>query len=359
MLEIRIETRPAVEPIASQFINRNLLRIFAIMDLQKPKKSRPEARNDQDDNSEWYKSTGALDNDDNDPRQDPEHETAGKLDANKNNISNSSGLQPLTQAPRLITLPVRALLQPRVTAARIPKGISLDARQITRLRYADMVPPVTKETLSELDLERIMQNIHLRMDANFEPELHFLPDLDGEKGRQKRIMANDYWEALSIEITIYTYANLNRSQTGEVEMVHVPDITTMVKDDRLFQPRLPVMFETLHGILMTLVPERDHPSVSQHLDVSLLMQQVHKGVLDLVGFSSWLADLLKMHCAPMRDQFVDEMAAEIASGYTNADVAKVISGLRNLFTIVEMMKLVSHLHCSLFSLYHPFLNSVA
>ncbi|OKL58995.1 hypothetical protein UA08_05665 [Talaromyces atroroseus] len=314
------------------------------MDLQKPKKSRPEARNDQEESPKYrvngYKSSmGAIDHDGNDPRQDPERETTTvKLDANRN-IPKPSKLQPHAPTPRLITLPVRRRIPQRVMAARIPKGIVLDSRQSNRLRYADMMPPVTKETLSELDLERIVQNIHLRMDANFEPELHFLPDLDGEKGRQKRIMADDYWEALSIEIMIYTYANMNRSDAGEIEMVHVPDIVTVVKDDNLFRPRLPVMFETLHGILMTLVPDRDHASVSQNLDVSLLMQQVHKGVLDLVSLSNWLANLLKTHCAPMRDQLVDEMAAEIGSGSTHADAAKVISGLRKLFTILELMKL--------------------
>jgi hypothetical protein len=101
------------------------------------------------------------------------------------------------------------------------------------------------------------------------------------------------------------------------------------------------MFETLHGILMTLVPEKDHPGVSQHLDISHLMQQVHKGVLDLVSLSKWLADLLKMHCAPMRDHLANEMAAEIGTGSTQADVGMLVGGLRKLFSILEMMKLVS------------------
>lgn len=154
-------------------------------------------------------------------------------------------------------------------------------------------------------------------------------------------MTDEYWEALSIEIMIYTYVNMNRPQAGEIGMVHVPDMMTLMKDENLFQPRLPIMFETLHGILMTLVPEKDHPSVSQNLDISHLMQQVHKGVLDLVSLSKWLADLLKMHCAPMRDHLADEMAAEIGTGSTQADVAMLVSGLRKLFSVLEMMKLVS------------------
>ncbi|GAM38943.1 hypothetical protein TCE0_034f10087 [Talaromyces pinophilus] len=310
------------------------------MDLQKPKKSRPDTH-DQDDSSDYrvngYGPAGVMENDDTDPRQDLEHEVTVKLDT-KRDISSSSALQPLVKAPRLMTLPLRRRVS-RITAARIPKGIPLDSRQKTRLRYADMIPPVTKETLSELDLERIMQNIQLRVDANFESGLHFLLDLNGEKGRQKKIMTDEYWEALSIEITIYAYVNMNRPRTSEIDMVHVPDMMTLMKDENLFQPRLPTMFETLHGILMTLVPEKDHPSVSQHLDISHLMQQVHKGVLDLVSLSKWLADLLKMHCAPMRDHLADEMAAEIGTGSTQADVGMLVGGLRKLFSILEMMKL--------------------
>lgn len=328
--------------------------MLAGMDLPKPKKSRPETRNDQDDNSEYrvngYKPSAAIDNDENGPRQDRGHEAAAAAAAAAATIdttkkkSNASKLklQPQTVPPLIIKFPVRSRPSPQILAARIPKCISLDTQQIHKLRYADMMPPVTKDTLSELDLDRIVQNIHLRMDANYEPELHFMPDNDGEKGRQKKIVADDYWEAMSLEIMIYTYTNLHRSQAGgDIETARVPDIRTMVKDDRLFQPRLPAMFESLHGIIVTLVPVRDHPSVSQNLDVALLMQQVHKGVLDLVSLSDWLACLLKTHCAPMRDQLVDEMAAEIGSGSTHADVDKLVSGLRKLFNVLEMMKLVS------------------
>ncbi|KAH8697190.1 putative camp-mediated signaling protein Sok1 [Talaromyces proteolyticus] len=220
---------------------------------------------------------------------------------------------------------------------RIPQGMVLDCHQISRLRCAELLPPVTKETLSELDLERIMRNIHLRTDANFEPDLHFKPDLDGEKGRKKRKIADDYWEALLVEIMIYAYVNMNGSQTDDISLVQIPD--SEILKEGLFRPRLPMMFETLQEILKTLVPERDHASVTENLDVSLLMQQVRKGVLDLPNLSSWLAALLKTHCAPMRDQNADEMVSHISEGSASQDMAKVAMGLRTLFGILEMMKL--------------------
>jgi hypothetical protein len=39
---------------------------------------------------------------------------------------------------------------------------------------------VTKETLSELDRSKIVNIPNLRHDINFDPDLHFRPNLDGE-----------------------------------------------------------------------------------------------------------------------------------------------------------------------------------
>ena len=37
-------------------------------------------------------------------------------------------------------------------------------------------PPVTKKTLSELDVNKIVHNPKLRHDINFDPDLHFRPN---------------------------------------------------------------------------------------------------------------------------------------------------------------------------------------
>ena len=108
-----------------------------------------------------------------------------------------------------------------------------------------------------------------------------------------------------------------------------------------FPPRLSAMLEALREILIALVPERDHMSVSHNLDVSLLMQQVSRGVLNFVALSSWLAALLKTHCAPMRDELADKMVRLIETGCRNQEMAEVVQGLQTLFHMLEAMKLVS------------------
>lgn len=224
---------------------------------------------------------------------------------------------------------------PSSKAMGIPKALQMSARDQKLLLVAKRHPPVTKRTLSELDLPCIMSNINLRMDANFDRDLHFKPDLDGEKGKRKRREAADYWSALAAEITIYNFyaafgTDITNSTAGERD------------SEQEFEPRLPVMFETLQDILKTLVPERDHPSVMQNLEVPLLMQQIRKGVLDMVGVASWLATLLKTHCAPMRDEWADRMVKQISSALESQDPVGVVNGLQTLFAILEAMKLVWH-----------------
>jgi hypothetical protein len=191
---------------------------------------------------------------------------------------------------------------------------------------------VTKKTLSELDLPCIMSNITLRMDANFDRDLHFKPDLDGEKGKRKRKEAADYWDAMAAEIAIYSFCAANTDAVPEERT----DGTR-----KTFEPRLPAMFETLQDVIKTLVPTDDHASVTQNLEVSLLMQQIRKGVLDMVSLATWLAALFKTHCAPMRDEWADRMVEQITEGSQSQDPQKIVNGLQTLFAILEAMKLVS------------------
>lgn len=230
---------------------------------------------------------------------------------------------------------------PPTETMSIPSTLQLGARVRRLLLESKEHPPVTKQTLSELDLPCIMSNINLRMDANFDRDLHFKPDLDGEKGRRKRREAADFWEAMAAEISIYKYnAYYGLEGFGSDDRDDV--------SEEMFVPRLPVMLETLRDVLKTLVPERDHPSIMQNLDVSLLMQQIRKGVLDMVGLANWLSALLKMHCAPMRDEWADRMVEHISLGSQSQNPVGIVNGLQTLFAILEAMKLVRRLESETF-----------
>src|SRR2546423_1680480 len=199
------------------------------------------------------------------------------------------------------------------------------------LQTATTLPPVTRSTLSELDLNWIMHNVSLRVDVNYDHDLHFMP-IQGPSGEQKRQDAKKYWLALVAEFRIYQHNLTDCDSCRHME----------VRGPVTFKPRLPIMFETLRELLETLVPDRDHPKIVENLDTALLMQQVEKGVLDIVRLSQWIADLLKSHCAPMRDESADEMASKIEEGCTKSNMEPIVDGLKKLFSFLEAMKLVRY-----------------
>ncbi|KAE8148579.1 Tcp11-domain-containing protein [Aspergillus avenaceus] len=308
------------------------------MDLQKTKEARRDTPGKQEEGTECpleaYGGSGHS-------KESPKNEPLDRRDTNNLNdptqgnqhhqntqfAYNNELCQPAAsrQLSRSTTVP------PSSQAMRIPKELGLGEKEHHLLGTAKRYPPVTKGTLSELDLPCIMSNINLRMDANFDRDLHFKPDLDGEKGRRKRKEAADYWEAMATEITIYAFRAAHQPDNMGGDVRADPQPT--------FEPRLPAMFDTLQDVLKTLVPERDHPSVTQNLEVPLLMQQIKKGVLDMVGVANWLAALLKTHCAPMRDEWADRMVDQISAGSRSQNSLEVVRGLQTLFAILEAMKL--------------------
>lgn len=188
--------------------------------------------------------------------------------------------------------------------------------------FAAIEPPVTKGTLSELDVNKIVNNPKLRHDINFDPDLHFRPNLDGEKGRRKTDKANNFWDTMQAQLQNYlTDREQFERELGDGEWC------------------LPATLNAIRGILETLVPQRDRASVEETFNVDLLMQQFRKGVADLVKLALWLSQLLKCHCAPMRDSWVDDMVTQLSKGDREGDVGQLVGGMKNLLGVLEAMKL--------------------
>lgn len=187
------------------------------------------------------------------------------------------------------------------------------------------VPPVTLSTLRELDLHEIYRNPKLRHDVVFDSQLHFRPNLDGTRGRRKKEMADMYWQMVLRECEVLLLGSPKWRQSD------------------MFSPtprKLPILFSTMRDILLTLVPKTDRMDVEAILDPPLLMQQLKHNVLDFKGLSLWLAAVLKAHCAPMRDQWVEQMVAKVAYGVDHGKVTALVEGIQMVFGILEAMKLV-------------------
>lgn len=200
----------------------------------------------------------------------------------------------------------------------------------TALMFAVQHPPVGVATLNELDLNCILHNINLRSDINFENDLHFMP-VKGKRAEQKREEAQEYWLALAAELKIHLHTRLECPPSHHDEQRCAP---------KTFTPRLHRMFADLRDLLETLVPDRDHISISENLDVPFVMQQIENGVLDIPRLARWLASLLKSHCAPMRDEWADQMTRQIEEGAQKIDMALLVKGIERLFSVLEAMKLV-------------------
>lgn len=183
-------------------------------------------------------------------------------------------------------------------------------------------------------MPRIINNPKLRHDVNFDRELHFRPNLDGVRGKQKIKSADDYWKALEAELYM-----LDLVQRARLQPQGTTDLAYWASLMRESRKRLPNVFEAVRDILVTLVPDQDQAKITERLDVDLLIQQIDNGVCDLVDLANWLGKVLKNHCAPMRDGLVDKMRKSITKGAQQADQKLMVSGLRQLLNLLEAMKL--------------------
>ncbi|KAK2605905.1 Protein SOSEKI 1 [Conoideocrella luteorostrata] len=184
-------------------------------------------------------------------------------------------------------------------------------------------PPVTRSTLSELDMSKIWHNPKLRHDINFDPELHFRPNLDGEKGRKKQERANLFWKTMTEELTMFI-----TDRTGFNAKYGDSDTWT-----------LPALLKAVKDIIQTLVPQSDRQFLDEGLNVELLMQQFNKGIADLEKLAHWLSLVLKSHCAPMRDDWVNTMYTQLSDGNRDSDLDQLVTGMRSLLSVLEAMKL--------------------
>jgi hypothetical protein len=192
--------------------------------------------------------------------------------------------------------------------------------------------PVTTKSLEALDLDRIQSNINLRIDINYDHELYFRPT-SGKEVEHKRIEAYKYWLSLEVELRILYQHNLLPDCAGC--MANHPSVV----EEAYFQPRLLQMFRSLKELLIILVPESDQDQIAEYLDISLMLQELSHGLLDISRLAAWLCELLTSHCAPMRDDAAQEMATRITTGAGNGDMKELVTGIEKLFSFLEAMKL--------------------
>ena len=218
-----------------------------------------------------------------------------------------------------------------VVSAEGRSRVNLQSIDFEPLLTASLEPPVTKASLSELDITRILHDSRLRHDLNFERDVAFRPNYDGDRGRKKKALAKEYWTVLAVEFAIYIEraASLGSScLLDDLAPLKLPW-------------RLPQMFRTIQAILKTLVRSEDQLAVDEVFDIELLVQQLEKGVCDLVSIADWLGAVLKRSCSPARDTLVGSVIDQIRQAVCAVDPVRLAHGIEQLFGVLETMKLVS------------------
>ena len=81
----------------------------------------------------------------------------------------------------------------------------------------------------------------------------------------------------------------------------------------------------------------------QLLDPALIQQEIAHGLFDPSGVFQVIGDVIRCHCAPMRDAAVDQMVALARSCAPGGAGTKLdaVRAIRMCFEIMELMKLVS------------------
>lgn len=179
-------------------------------------------------------------------------------------------------------------------------------------------PPVNTQSLREIDLQEIFKNPQLRHDIIFDSQLQFRPNLDGERGKRKRLLAERYWDSVVSEFEFLSSSSSCDLKTNS---------------------KLPLLFHTLRDILLSLLPLKDRCYVDSILDPDLVIQQIRHCALDFLSLAQWLAEVFKAHCAPMRDSWVDQMVDRVELGIETKSARRLVEGLRMTFAILEAMKL--------------------
>ncbi|TPX32911.1 hypothetical protein SmJEL517_g04081 [Synchytrium microbalum] len=250
------------------------------------------------------------------PSFDSSSESIDKLPSlvvdDASSLSSESTLQPFSYSSSLDDMRDEVAIESKLRhhnnshrRAGLVSHIPLDDSEEEYLaEFGPLMPPINRFTLRELDLEEILTNAQLRHDLYFDPNLQFKPNTEGERGQAKQARAKEYWTDVERELTLGSWK------------------------------RIPLLLLEIRAIVVELLPYS--PGLKEQLeravDITLIAQEIQHGVFDGLNLIEYLADLLRVNCAPARDRLVDSMVVACKDG----DFA---STLRIVFEVLELMKL--------------------
>ncbi|KAJ3329195.1 hypothetical protein HDU91_003912, partial [Kappamyces sp. JEL0680] len=184
----------------------------------------------------------------------------------------------------------------------VPDMVLRDSDDTTFLELLSLLPPVTRFTLRELEMDEILSNMQLRHDMLFDPDLQFKTTEASDEAFHETSQA--YWSELHDE----------------------------VEEGQLY--RIPLLLSEIRAILIELIPNglAMKDEIHSHIDTNLIAQEIQHGIMDPTNLINYLAGVFKTNCAPIRDVVVDRMVDHCKQG-------DIIKTLETCFEILELMKL--------------------
>ncbi|CCH57821.1 hypothetical protein TBLA_0A00190 [Henningerozyma blattae CBS 6284] len=212
-----------------------------------------------------------------------------------------------------------------------------------------ILPPINSSTLQELDLTNVVKNAQFRHDLLFDNFIKFKPNHLEKKIND--IHAKQYWNILENQLLLI----FNKKSS----------------DNR----NLKLLLTEFKSILISLLPENCASECNAYLNINTLLNSIRGcpswkiAYSFLIDFIEWLQDILKRHCAPARDVLVDKIFISfknfiiplqnttIVSTSTSVSTSPLpppatippvsilkstnhlIEGIKNLFDLLELMKL--------------------
>lgn len=224
-----------------------------------------------------------------------------------------------------------------------PRGSVPERTGQDSLETASLQPPITRESLSELDLNRLVNDNRLRHDVNFEHEIVFRPNTHARQDPKKKREDDAYFEALAIEfdhyIRLQKHPLLLSSQQGQKHFIAAPSRSSSPK----FPQRVPAVISAIREVIQTLVPTAKWQTVDDYFDLDLRMQELEHGICNIAGLFEWTGQLLLCSCSPMRDDMVTAMVAKSQQAVVGQDAHQLVDSIKDLFGVLETMKLVGQI----------------
>lgn len=185
----------------------------------------------------------------------------------------------------------------------LPDLVLKESDDSTFLELLNLLPPITRFTLRELEMDEILSNAQLRHDILFDPDLRFkATDAQDEESIEK---TEEYWKEVKDEVT-----------AGELY-------------------RIPLLLAEVRAILVELLPAglEQKNEIFSNIDTHMIAQQIRHGIMDPTGLIFYISGIMKANCAPIRDVTVEKMVAECEKG-------DISTCLATCFEVLELMKLV-------------------